>query len=361
MAKKNTQQAKTTTASGHRKDPLSKGRIVAFAVAAVLAFLLPVLLGGAVLIADWTGSLAVGGNDSNTAVVGEPLVAGVTEGCAQEAARREEAAQEEYLQAAASEEQKETEDPCQAVLDMLPKAEDTIVYLGGYRPSKDVKNALEDCVKLTREQKHAVGFVMLDLKTGKGVAYNTAQEFYGASSIKVHRILAIAESHPELIKDYEWAVRNVLVESDNYDYEWLSEIYGNSAFDKYISDARASIRYSEGAQYAYYSTASFARMWKHAYDLMQSMPDCDAAGALAEMPYDSSIHRLLGRSYTTRSKAGWIYESGVSAAADGGIVYDKESPYLLVIMSDYASDLTMLDPYVQALEQAHRESKEKVH
>ncbi|MBQ2064416.1 MAG: hypothetical protein II456_07530, partial [Firmicutes bacterium] len=131
MAKKNTQQAKTTTASGHRKDPLSKGRIVAFAAAAVLAFLLPVLLGGAVLVADWTGSLAVGGDASNTAVVGEPLVAGVTEGCAQEAARREEAAQEEYLQAAASEEQKETEDPCQAVLDMLPKAEDTIVYLGG--------------------------------------------------------------------------------------------------------------------------------------------------------------------------------------------------------------------------------------
>ena len=356
MAKTSTPQHKKPAGKGSRKDPLSKGRITSFAVVAVLAFVLPVLLGGALYVSGWI--TAGQGTSGNPAVSGPPLHPALQQACEEEKAVYDAAMQEAALEAAA-EESASGADPCQEVLENLPAAADGALYVGGYTPSDAVKEAIDACIARTVKQGRTAGFVMLDLKTGKGVIYNTSQEFYGASSIKIHRILAIAEAHPELMKNSKWAVRDVLVESDNDSYEWMYETYGNSVLDKYVSDARASIRYSSGKQYAYYDTASFARMWKHAYDLMLSVPDCDAVGVLAENPYYSSIHRLLGRSYTTRSKAGWIYEGGVRAAADGGIVYDKESPYLLVIMSDYASDLTMLDPYVQALEQAHQEIRKQ--
>ncbi len=251
------------------------------------------------------------------------------------------------------------EDSCNAVLTDLPAAEDEAVYLGGYAPSEDVREALDACIKDTGKSKHHTGFVMLDLDTGMGVAYNTEQEFYGASSIKLHRIMAIAEAHPEVVTDARQALWETLVESDNDAYEWLCEQYGNSTLDYYLKAARASVRYSETVRYAYYNALSFARLWKHAYDLMLTVPACDEAGAFAEKPSYSSIHRVLGKAYTTRSKAGWIAEGDNRAAVDGGIVYDKESPYLLVIMSDYDSDLTLLDPYVIALENAHQEIKKQ--
>ena len=356
MAKKDTTQPKKPAGKGSRKDPLSKGRITSFAVVAVLAFVLPVLLGGALYVSGWITDST--GSSGITAVSGPPLHMALRQGCEEEKAARDAALQEAALEAAA-EEQATGADPCKKILENLPAATEGALYVGGYTPSDAVREAIDACIARTIKQGRSSGFVMLDLKTGKGVIYNTSQEFYGASSIKIHRILAIAEAHPELMKETKWAVRDVLVESDNDSYEWMYLTYGNSVLDKYLSDARASVRYSPGERYAYYSTAAFARMWKHAYDLMQSVPDCDAVGVLAETPYDSSIHRLLSRSYTTRSKAGWIYEGGMRAAADGGIVYDKESPYLLVIMSDYASDLTMLDPYVQALEQAHQEIRKQ--
>ncbi|MCR5135088.1 MAG: class A beta-lactamase-related serine hydrolase [Clostridiales bacterium] len=338
-----------------RKDPLSKGRITAFAVAFAAAFLLPVLLSGLVFVTGWdlTDLLNAGG-----AADRQPLRAKALVLCSDEMARLEVQEQKEYEEERLVKEAEEAaKDPCQEILKDLPAAADGVVYLGGYKPSKAVQDALDACIAGTKNRGRSAGFVMLDLSTGMGAAYNTAEEFYGASSLKIHRVLAVAETDPKLLKNNRWRVRAILVESDNATYEWLYDTYGNKVLDQYASVAGAKLRFSRGRQYAYYDVAAFARLWKHAYDLMQENPACEEAGALAEKPYYSSIHRLLKGQYTTRSKAGWIYEGGIRAAADGGIVYDRESPYLIVIMSDYASDLTLLDPYVKALEEAHQDIK----
>ena len=348
--------------AGHRrhkqaadtKGAHSKKRITAFAVSFALAFVLPILLGGFIMFTGWDVSAQADAHSSSgpaDAASGELKTA-----CEEQLTAYGSAAAAKEQPAAT--EQETAEDACRKTLDTLPAAADGVTYLGGYQPSEEVKAALDACIERTKKDRHAVGFVMLDLHTGMGAAYNTAEEFYGASSIKVHRILAVAEAHPEVVSNAGWAIREMLEESDNDAYEWLYEEYGNGPLDAYLSDARASVRYSSGGRYAYYTAASFARMWWQAYGLMETVPACEAAGKLAENPYYSSIHRLLGKQYTTRSKAGWIAEGGMRAAADGGIVYDKESPYLLVIMSDYNSDVMLLDPYVEALEQAHQEIKQ---
>ena len=91
-------------------------------------------------------------------------------------------------------------------------------------------------------------------------------------------------------------LREMLEESDNDAYEWLYEEYGNGPLDAYLSDARASVRYSSGGRYAYYTAASFARMWWQAYSLMETVPACEKGGTslvakpMPQMP--ASVLRL---------------------------------------------------------------------
>lgn len=337
-----------------KKGACSRKRITVFAASFALAFILPVLLGGVIMFSGWDVAAKTNAHASQTA---DAMNGELISACEKQLAAPDGSGEAADAQPDAAV-QETAADPCRKTLDTMPEAADGVAYLGGYQPSAEVEAALNACIEQTKKSRHAAGFVMLDLKTGMGAAYNTAEEFYGASSIKVHRILAVAEAHPEVVSNAGWAIREMLEESDNDAYEWLYQEYGNGVLDAYLSDARASVRYSPGGRYAYYTAGSFARMWWQAYSLMETVPACEAAGKLAENPYYSSIHRLLGKQYTTRSKAGWIAEGGMRAAADGGIVYDKESPYLLVIMSDYNSDVMLLDPYVEALEQAHQEIKQ---
>ena len=257
-----------------KKGACSRKRITAFAASFALAFILPVLLGGVIMFSGWDVAAKTNAHVSQTAdaMNGELISACEKQLAAPDGSREAADAQPDAAV------QETAADPCRKTLDTMPGAADGVAYLGGYQPSAEVEAALNACIEQTKKSRHAAGFVMLDLKTGMGAAYNTAEEFYGASSIKVHRILAVAEAHPEVVSNAGWAIREMLEESDNDAYEWLYEEYGNGPLDAYLSDARASVRYSPGGRYAYYTAGSFARMWWQAYGLMETVPACEAAG-----------------------------------------------------------------------------------
>lgn len=226
---------------------------------------------------------------------------------------------------------------------------------GGYRPGAKVTDRLRSAIDAIKARGYDVGFVMMDLRTHRGVSYNCDRVFYGASSIKAPYIASVVSAHPDALDRYHHNITETLTYSSNWDYKQVYYAYGKAPMRRWCRTSGARMSIAESLPWADYSARDLALLWIRNYQLFQRGGAGKRLGRLCEHPEISTIHATLGGTYRTRSKAGWIADPGerYKATADGGIVYAKGRPYVIAIMSNIPANQGMLNPLTAAIDRAH--------
>lgn len=230
---------------------------------------------------------------------------------------------------------------------------------GGYEMSTEVRKALDKAVSALENEGYCVGFAMVDLSSGQAVSYHIDEEFYSASSIKGPYVVSVVRETPEALKTSYSDIEEAIVNSDNDAYFRIRQTYGWSAFSSFWSSAgngsfQDVTRYGG---YVDYTPRQLLRLWIACEEYFENGEVGAELASLYENPNYSCLHQVLGSSYTTRTKAGWLdaTTSTIQASCDAGIIYAGNHPYAVVIMTDVPGDLTQLNSLALAIESCHKD------
>ena len=247
----------------------------------------------------------------------------------------------------------------ESVFALLDSASDShdITTFGGFSLSQQGLRQLQNAVSVVESQDYDVGFIMVDITTGQGVAYNPDELFYCASTIKAPFIVSLAAYSPFSVELWEESMEAAITYSSNEDYEYLYYAFGSEYLSAWYDEAGVSPLISEEF-YTYYTSRELAKLWLRNYlFFMSDEPYCSLVQSWFAASENSIIFDTLGSHYYMNTKAGWIddYYEDYYAAADAGIVWAFDRPYLVVIMSDSPADMQALELLVIALDDAHKE------
>lgn len=235
--------------------------------------------------------------------------------------------------------------------------EKNITSFGGYTLSKELREKLQKAIDSAKKGDRNVGFVMMDIRTGQGVAYNADERFYGASTIKGFYVPAVVYSDPSSINKWEQQMKSTLQLSSNYTYEMLRKTYGPEPIKAWAARAGISDEGINNSLFTWYSARNLAKLWLVNYSYFQTGGTADTVGSWMQEPNISILKSVLGGKYTTRSKGGWK-SSPERAFNDAGIVYAGNGPYVIALMSDYPGmGETGLYGIVEALDACHNAIK----
>ena len=245
---------------------------------------------------------------------------------------------------------------------------DTLVGIGGYEPTEENKRYISNRLNELGEDCN-IGFVVLNLYNGKGVAYNIDNSEYSASCIKGPYVASVAADKPDSLKYRSNVMKRIVEESDNDGYNSLRGSYGRAPLVKWCEelglDSQVSNHY-----YPYLSSRELACLWIKTYYFLNMDDTGESIREWYRSPINGSIYTTLGTygtsetrpynlsgststglGYLTETKAGWISSPHYRSTTDAGIVYpDDGSPYLVVIISDLPADLIALEPLCRTLD-----------
>ena len=225
--------------------------------------------------------------------------------------------------------------------------------------------ALKSAISAFGDSGYHVGFVMIDLTTGRGLSYNAHADFFSASTVKAPFVTFLwqefieggtAETGDMLTKDavyggtgvmaseedtdeytLEEVMANTIMYSDNTGYAMLRNQYDGESWDAWTAEAGVPQAESEAGWYYDYCACDLAKYWL----AIDAYLETDTAGAqrvedLFGSTEVSFIRQALGSECEVCAKAGFESSFVGSAAAlnDAGIVKSPEGDYLIAVMSD---------------------------
>jgi len=225
--------------------------------------------------------------------------------------------------------------------------------IGGYTLSPHETDMLRFVLTSIETQDYHVSFVMMDINTGWGVAYNADDEFYSASSIKGPYVASVTSAEPGSLPLWGDYMYYAVQESDNDAFFSLRMNFGDDPLMKWCEEAGVDTAIAE-EWFPYYSARSLSKLWLRTYEYFESgSVEIDEVKTWYYGSLNSPISLNLGSVFPVYTKAGWIIDEEFSSTIDAGIVYAGTNPYLMIIMSDAPSDLTPLEPLVVALDGIH--------
>ena len=243
---------------------------------------------------------------------------------------------------------------CFANLDTLT-GEPEFESLGGYMPTEEQQYMLRKLIREINSGGFSIGFILMDIPTGKGIAFNAKEEFYSASSVKGPYMVSLIAHKKDVLNEWGDIITEIAHTSDNGCYSKLYREFGSEYYNDWCDQAEASAYMYNDYQYTYYSPEGLGRLWLLNYKFFTTDPDMgETAGELFEDPEYSLIHKTLYPIYKTRSKSGWINLGEVSAI-DSGIIYAGDHPYLLTILSSFGGDIEKFTPLAYELEKVHQD------
>ena len=238
----------------------------------------------------------------------------------------------------------------------LKMSASSIAGFGGWNLTSSDSDLLRRAVNTVEGRGWSVGFVMLDLSTGKGVSYHPDWTFYSASAIKAPYIVSLAKYNYAGFTQMRSVAADVLHTSSNTGYASLWSTFHGATFAAFGRDA--NVRSAVTADmYAYLSSREMAKLWVVCDNYFNSGAAGNSVGAMCEDPNVSSIRASIPGNVRTRSKAGWISGYGYRSSTDAGIVYASNGRYVIAVLSDLPAAVNQLDPVVLALHTVHSHLK----
>lgn len=202
----------------------------------------------------------------------------------------------------------------------------------------------------------ALSMLMVDLKTGSGVGYNSSQLIYSASSIKGPYVAAINKFYPNSVSGYvAGTMHETITVSSNEGYSSLRSQFGVGPMANMQSFVGA-YDFPAGRNYVDINAKDLAKLWVGCYDYFYENTNyrSEWCRSLYTDPYLSFIHRALGSRFITHTKPGWIDSGGrYTARNDAGIVMAGDRPYVVAIVSTaYGRDGSLVN-LVNAIDAVH--------
>ena len=199
-----------------------------------------------------------------------------------------------------------------------------------------------------------VGFVMMDIATGKGISSNADQSFYSASTVKGPYVASLYDKvFGSSAGGWYQTLSDACVWSDNDAYYRLRSAFGSGAFSDWLYESGVDPN-KASTNYTRFTPRELGKLWLRMYDYFGSGAGGNQMSGLFSHGYYSSIYNELGGRYEVRSKPGWYpYDPGYTATNDAGIVYAGGSPYLVVVLSDAPVRLDLVQNLVSALDGVH--------
>ncbi|MCL2808235.1 MAG: serine hydrolase [Coriobacteriia bacterium] len=225
--------------------------------------------------------------------------------------------------------------------------------IGAFALGHPAPDFLTAAIEDIEERGYNVGFVVMDINTGHGVAYNADEVFYSASSIKGHYVASLVSERPELIQLQADMMRATVKDSNNDTYFALRLGYGDAPFTQWCEEAEVDNDLA-GVWFPHYSARDLAKLWLRTYEFLASEGEgiTEAASWYSES-FNSPIHQYFKETYKVHTKPGWIADPQDSATVDAGIVYAGASPYIMVVMTNAPADFSVMEALVPALNEIH--------
>lgn len=215
----------------------------------------------------------------------------------------------------------------------LYDAEEVLVWNTQETIPDDLMEELEDAIDLFEEEEYDVGFVVVDLTTGKGLSYRAGIEVYSASVIKAPYIFSLLESGIEPTDDMYLAGN----QSDNDAYKRIRTTYGNDVFAAWIEGTGIPSVQSK-TRYITTTPLDLCRMFYKGTNLLLGDEEySDWARTTFTDSLNSAAALTIGEEKTVYSKAGWISTSDTYSSpsyTNAAVVDDGEYPYVLSFMSN---------------------------
>ena len=239
------------------------------------------------------------------------------------------------------------------VIDALSD-DNSITCFGGYTLSDPLRERLESAIASAREKEKSLGFILVDIRTGQGIAYNPDERYYGASTIKAPYIASVVFSDPSSVDKNGPLMQSALKQSSNYAYTVLRQTYGPGPMQIWAGRAGISDADLQYSLFPWCSARDLAKLWLVNYAWFESGGIAGTVASWMEDPNLSAIRPVLGNKYTIRSKAGWK-ASFEHCFNDAGIIYAENGPYILAIMTDYdGGGESRLSQLVEVLDDCHQ-------
>lgn len=211
-----------------------------------------------------------------------------------------------------------------------------------------------------------VGYLLVDLGTGRGLAANLDAPAYGASSFKASYALYLCETQLDTqqatadtpcfegaaaafmdptgtylhdgITSYPLGtlIEDSVTKSDNDSYRILRAAYDDAGFFDWLSDQGFPATLGDD-WFPTYSAREAGLLWLHAATYLSSdAPSANWLDALLEQTETSFVRNALGGDVIVRNKAGWYADEDPAycGISDGAIVTSDGRNYLLCLMSD---------------------------
>ena len=166
-----------------------------------------------------------------------------------------------------------------------------------------------------------VGFVVLDLNSGFGIARSSTAARYAA----------------------------------------LRQRYGSGPMQRLMNWTGVH-SFSSSRDFVYYSPRDLAKLWVGCYRYFYVPSEGNGNAAWCRSLYtegltggNAFIHNALAGQYTVHAKPGWRPGKGYNAQNDAGIVMAGDNPYVVVVLSSACGRYDQLSELVRALDAAHAE------
>lgn len=234
-----------------------------------------------------------------------------------------------------------------------------ISTLSGYRPGSSALSALRSAILETERKNCTLGFVLIDIGTARGIAFQPDRLFYSASTIKGPYVASVVCHNPDLQISGNVLVSRTLIYSDNASYNLLVDRYKTAPMRQWFLEAGLPFRGVTQSPYVrfsmYFSPLTLCRLWLRTYTFFQTEKRGKELEKLFQSPNSSAIFEVLSQRYRTDSKAGWYTDGDRRVTNDAGIVYSSSGSYVLALMSTLPADMGALHRLVKVLDEIHQE------
>ena len=209
--------------------------------------------------------------------------------------------------------------------------------------SSNAMDGVRDAIAAIEEEGATCGFVVIELDSGRGVAYNPGQSTYSASCIKapvVFYFLAQASQAGDSVYGNELVeYRDTLLYSDNDAYIELVDTHDVEACHAWLAESGITFPTDTDTSgfitdyFTYVSAAGLASAWA---EMSATMDSSDADLALfwddvAQAETSFIGDGLSGTGAKVWNKAGWIGDDDLSSVDDAGIVEVGGKRYVFAI------------------------------
>ena len=217
-----------------------------------------------------------------------------------------------------------------------------------------------------------VSFILIDVETGRGLAYNCDKPWTSQSTVKAPYLTSVLLDNPSVLSKEKKLYKAVITVSDNDAYETLRNKYGDVPFRAFCKASSVSLRHTQDLYPRSITVRDMAKLWTNMYVYLNTTDEAEYVSWFTGTAF-SCIWQGLGDRYVVQTKAGW--ESGTdedspygtpaprfvdgdpsndeTATNDTGVIYADGHPYILALFTNLQSDPPSLIPLVQAIDDVH--------